>query len=78
MKEVIFSRAFAMSSGEEQAQLINDLSRELFVQCGGRHRQPYGGMEWQLCEISRFLNNDGMNFIEELNGFIELRRKEMK
>lgn len=78
MREIIFSRAFAMSNGEEQANLINDLSRELFVRCGGMHRKDsYGGMEWQLCEISKFLNADGMKFIEELAGFVELRKKEM-
>lgn len=79
MKEIIFSRAFALASGEEQSQLINDLSRELFVSCGDMHRQAvYGRIEWQLCDISRHLNDDGMKFIESLAKFVDLRRKELK
>lgn len=80
MKEIILSRAFACSDAREQAELLNDIARELFVVCGGRRNRDsvFGGYEPQCCEISRYLNKDGIQFITDLYEFIQLRKKDME
>lgn len=79
MKEIILSRAFACSDAREQADMINEFGRELFVVCGGRFRRDtaFAGYEPQCCEISKHLNKDGIQFVRDLYGFIELREKDM-
>jgi len=66
----ILSAAFAGSDERDQAGFINELARELFVVCKGRN-----GFEQQICGLSKHLDADGISFIEQLMGFIELRRK---
>lgn len=71
-------RALSCANDREQAQIINDFARELFVRCGGRMRVgTIDGYESQVCNISRHLNKDGMTLIKDLHAFIELREKEI-
>ena len=80
MTDPILARAFAVSNDTEQADLINSMARELFVQCGGRYRRDSNigaGYESQCCNLSRKLNKDGIQFVKDLFGFIELREKDM-
>ncbi len=74
----VLARAFAVSESAEQAAMLDAMARELFVQCGGRHRRDsFGGYETQCCEITRKLGKDGQQFIKDLHAFIELRERDM-
>ena len=80
MTDPILAKAFAVSNDTEQANLIDSMARELFVACGGRYRKDtvYGGYEQQCCSISGKLGKDGIQFIKDLHGFIELRERSME
>lgn len=81
MTDPILAKAFAVANDTEQADLINSIARELFVQCGGRYRRDSNtgaGYESQCCNISAKLNSDGKAFIIELYEFIQLREKDIK
>jgi len=78
--DYILAKAFACSNDIEQANLLNEIARELFVRCGGRHQNLSEGLygyEWQCCGITKHLNKDGMDFIEDLYESIQLRKKEI-
>lgn len=79
MTDPILAKAFACADATEQANMIDSFARELFVVCGGRFRRDtvLAGYEPQCCEISRKLTKDGIAFIEDLYGFIQLRKKEI-
>lgn len=72
MNNGLLSKAFAHSTDEEQANVLNELARELYVICKGQ-----AGFEWQLCGVSKKLSKDGISMIKMLHEFILLREKEM-
>jgi len=81
MTDPILSKAFACADATEQAGMFDSMARELFVVCGGRHRSgatTIQGYEMQCCYISEKLGKDGVQLIEDLYGFIELRKKDMQ
>lgn len=77
----LLATAFAMANDTQQAQMIDEFARELFVRCGGRFR-PDGkmpqGYETQVCNIAAQLTADGKIFIADLHAFLELRKQDMK
>ena len=73
MSEPILARAFATSCCHDQAEFLNNASRELYGVCKGRN-----GYEGQLWEIAKHLNDDGKALIEGLAHFLELKTKEIK
>lgn len=78
MENNLLSMAFACSNDRDQAEFINEIARELFVRCGGRNvKGTINGYEAQCCNISRYLNKDGVQLVKDLHAFIELREKEM-
>lgn len=75
----LLSKAFSVATDQQQAEMINEMARELFVRCGGRRQSAsMDGYENQVCNLSKYLNADGVAFIDDLYAFVELRRKDMK
>jgi len=60
--------AFAHTDDEAQAEMLNEMGKELKVVCGGAPGP-------QLCGISNRLNPQGKELIRELHGFITLREE---
>jgi hypothetical protein len=63
-------QAFAEADDHQQAAMINDMGRLLFMLCGGDSK-----MDSQLCYVSDKLDTAGRRLIDRIAAFNELRDK---
>jgi hypothetical protein len=63
-------QAFANSDDSEQAAMINNMGRLLFMLCGGGTE-----MDTQLCYVADKLDTAGRRLIDRIATFNELRDK---
>lgn len=78
MSDAILAKAFSYANDREQAEILNLMSRELFVICEANKRwTATEGFDGQLCSMSKYINKDGESFLRRLLEFVELRKKDM-
>lgn len=72
MSDGILARAFAQADAHDQAEILNLMSRELYVACKGNSK-----MDTQCLYISEKLK-DAVPMIESLAAYIKLRKDKME
>ena len=66
----ILQKAFAEACSAEQAEMINELGRLVYMRCNA---PGCGGMDSQLCYVADDLDEHGQRFVKCLADFIKLK-----